>query len=117
MAPTLGACGQPLGARLGRRHRGGMGNQGGDATAPDGVPTVAGYELGALIARVGSSEVWAGVALDDGRRVAVKVVGADLGAVQAAGREASLSASAADAHVVAVEACVELPDGRVAVVM
>ena len=94
-----------------------MGNEGKVGTEPEAVPSVPGYELGALIARGGSSEVWAGVALDDGRRVAVKVVGADLDAVEAAGREASLSASAADAHVVAVEACVDLPDGRVAVVM
>ena len=80
-------------------------------------PEVPGYELGALLARGGTSEVWAGVALDGGRRVAVKVVHADLGSVEAASREAAVSARAASAHVVAVEACVPLPDGRVAVVM
>ena len=84
---------------------------------PETVPTVPGYELGALLARGGTSEVWAGIALDGGRRVAVKVVDADRAGVEAAAREASLSASAADAHVVSVEACVELADGRVAVVM
>ena len=76
-----------------------------------------GHELGALLARGGTSEVWAGVALDDGRRVVVKVVHADAALVEAAAREAAVSAAAASAHVVAVEACLELPDGRVALVM
>ena len=85
---------------------------------PAGVaPEVPGVELGELIARGGTSEVWAGVALADGHRVAVKVVHAELGSVEAASREACLSARAASAHVVAVEACVELADGRVALVM
>jgi hypothetical protein len=87
---------------------------GADAVA---VPEVPGYELGVVLARGGTSEVWAGVALDGGRRVAVKVVPADLGPLEAASREAALSARAANAHVVAVEACVPLADGRVAVVM
>ena len=87
---------------------------GGDMGA---VPVVPGYELGVLLARGGTSEVWAGVALDGGRRVAVKVVHADLESLEAASREAAVSARAASAHVVTVEACVPLPDGRVAVVM
>jgi hypothetical protein len=81
------------------------------------VPQVSGVELGELIARGGTSEVWAGVALADGHRVAVKVVHAELCSLEAASREASVSARAASAHVVAVEACVDLPDGRVALVM
>ena len=86
-------------------------------TASGPGPQVPGYELGRLLARGGTSEVWAAVALDGGRRVAVKLVHADLGALEAAAREAAVSARAASAHVVAVEACVELADGRVAVVM
>ena len=81
------------------------------------VPDVPGFELGELIARGGTSEVWAGVAVADGRRVAVKVVHAGIGAVEAAAREASVSAQVASAHVVPVEGCVELADGRLAVVM
>ncbi len=92
-----------------------VGAHAGDDSGPG--PRVPGYELGRLLARGGTSEVWAGVALDGGRRVAVKVVHADLGALEAAAREAAVSARAASAHVVAVEACVELADGRVAVVM
>ena len=80
-------------------------------------PEVPGIELGELLARGGTSEVWAGVGLSDGRRVAVKVVHAELGSVEAAAREASLSARAASAHVVPVEACAAVPDGRLAVVM
>ena len=80
-------------------------------------PEVPGYELGELLAEGGTSQVWAGVGLSDGRRVAVKVVHAALGSVEAAAREASLSARAASTHVVTVEACVELADGRLAVVM
>jgi hypothetical protein len=90
---------------------------GSGGAAPAAVPDVPGYELGELLARGGTSEVWAGVALDGGRRVAVKVVHADLGSLEAASREAAVSARAASAHVVAVEACVPLADGRVAVVM
>ena len=90
----------------------------GPGTGDDGpVPEVPGYELGAVLARGGTSEVWAGVAQDGGRRVVVKVVHADLGPLEAAAREAAVSARAASAHVVAVEACVPLADGRVAVVM
>lgn len=98
------------------------GSEGGfdDSPAPAAVPEapqVPGYELGALLARGGTSEVWAGVALDGGRRVAVKVVHAELDALEVASREAAVSARSASAHVVPVEACVPLPDGRVAVVM
>ncbi|GAA4406184.1 hypothetical protein GCM10023168_20690 [Fodinibacter luteus] len=80
-------------------------------------PEVPGFELGELLARGGTSEVWAGVALDGGRRVAVKVVHAAAMAVEAAAREAALSAHAASAHVVPVEACIGLDDGRAALVM
>lgn len=82
-----------------------------------GVPEVPGFELGELLARGGTSEVWAGVSLDEGRRVAVKVVHASIASVEAAAREAAVSARAASAHVVAIDACVPLSDGRVALVM
>ncbi len=88
-----------------------------DLSAAPMPPPVPGYELGALLARGATSEVWAAVALDGGRRVAVKVVHAELDALEVASREAAVSARAASAHVVPVEACVPLPDGRVAVVM
>ena len=81
------------------------------------VPEVPGFELGLLLARGGTSEVWAGVAVDGGRRVAVKVVHASLADLDAAAREAAVSARAASAHVVRVEACVPMADGRVALVM
>ena len=81
------------------------------------VPDVPGFELGELLARGATSEVWAGVAVDGGRRVAVKVVSAALAPLEAAAREAAVSSRAASAHVVGVEACVPLPDGRVALVM
>jgi eukaryotic-like serine/threonine-protein kinase len=81
------------------------------------APEVPGLELGELLARGGTSEVWAGVDRATGRRVAVKVVHAALGAVEAAAREASVSAHAASAHVVPVDACLPLDDGRIAVVM
>ena len=109
---------------VGRHSRGGEsagsapgGDERGDRPAVSDPPRVPGYELGALLARGGTSEVWAGVALDGGRRVAVKVVHAELDALEVASREAAVSARAASAHVVPVEACVPLPDGRVAVVM
>ncbi len=86
----------------------------GEVTA---APEVAGFELGRVIARGGTSEVWEGVREADGRRLAVKVALAERDAVAAAVREASLSSAAADAHVVPVEACLPLPDGRVALVM
>ena len=47
------------------------------ATRVRRCPTCPGFELGELLARGGTSEVWAGVAVDGGRRVAVKVVHAD----------------------------------------
>lgn len=90
---------------------------GGAAPPADGPPVVPGFELGALLARGGTSEVWAGVSSDDGRRVAVKVVGADLDELEVAAREAALSAAAASAHVVTVDALVPLVDGRTALVM
>lgn len=81
------------------------------------APAVPGFELGERIGIGGTSEVWAAVCESDGRRVAVKVVHADLSEVDAAAREAALSALAASAHVVRVEACLPLEDGRVALVM
>ncbi len=80
-------------------------------------PVVPGFELGELLARGGTSEVWAGVSLGEGRRVAVKVVHASVESVEAAAREAAVSSRAASAHVVAIDACVALGDGRVALVM
>jgi hypothetical protein len=80
-------------------------------------PEVPGFELGELLARGGTSEVWAGVSLAEGRRVAVKVVHASVDSVEAAAREAAVSSRAASAHVVAIDACVALGDGRVALVM
>ena len=84
---------------------------------PPAVPAVPGYELGDLLARGATSEVWAGADVEAGRRVVLKVVHTELHAVEAAAREASVSARAASAHIVRVEACVPLPDGRVALVM
>ncbi len=81
------------------------------------APVVPGFELGECIGRGATSEVWAGASEADGRRVAVKVVHADRAELDAAAREASLSAVAASAHVVRVEACLPLEDGRVALVM
>ncbi len=93
--------------------------RGGGHSTPEeaGVPLVPGYELGELLARGATSEVWAAADLSVGRGVVVKVVHAALGAVEAAAREAAVSAHVASAHVVAVEACVPLADGRVALVM
>jgi len=87
----------------------------GETTTP--APVVPGFELGRLVARGGTSEVWEGVREADGRRVAVKVARVDHSCAEAAAREASLAAAAADAHVVPVEACLPLSDGRVALVM
>ncbi|HET7762112.1 MAG TPA: serine/threonine-protein kinase [Phycicoccus sp.] len=88
-----------------------MGDTGG------GAPVVAGLELGRAIARGATSEVWEAVREADGRRVAVKVARADRESVEAAVREASLSGAAASAHVVPVESCLPVGDGRVALVM
>ena len=81
------------------------------------VPVVPGFELGHVLGRGATSEVWAGAEVDGGRRVVLKLVHATVDAVDAAAREASVSARAASAHIVRVEACVPLPDGRVALVM
>jgi hypothetical protein len=86
----------------------------GETTA---VPRVAGFELGRLIAHGATSEVWEAVREADGRRVAVKVARGDPESVGAAAREASLASAAASAHVVPVEACLPLDDGRLALVM
>ena len=80
-------------------------------------PQVPGFEVGELVARGGTSEVWAGVSLPDGRRVAIKVVQAGLREVEAAAREAAVSAAAASAHIVEIDSVVDLADGRVALVM
>jgi hypothetical protein len=101
----------PVGAGLGTVV--GMEGAGEIATAP----AVSGLELGRVIARGATSEVWEGVRESDGRRVAVKVARADTESVEAAVREASLTAAAASAHVVPVEACLPCDDGRVALVM
>lgn len=81
------------------------------------APAVPGFELGRLLGRGGMGEVWEAVRVADGRPVAVKVLAASPEAVDAAAREASVSARVAAEHVLAVEASVELPDGRVALVM
>jgi hypothetical protein len=83
----------------------------------DATPVVPGVELGRWIARGGTSEVWEGVRKADGRRVAVKVARADRDCIEAVAREAARAAAAASAHVVPVEACLTLEDGRVALVM
>ena len=80
-------------------------------------PAVPGVELGRLVGRGGTCEVWEGVREADDRRVAVKVATGEHADVEAAVREASLAAVAAGAHVVPVEACLPLADGRVALVM
>ncbi|HQA13648.1 MAG TPA: serine/threonine-protein kinase [Ornithinibacter sp.] len=80
-------------------------------------PEVPGFEVGELLARGGTSEVWAGVAVPEGRRVAIKVVQAGLGEVEAAAREAAVSAAAASAHIVEIHSVIDLADGRVALVM
>jgi hypothetical protein len=82
-----------------------------------GAPVVPGIELGRVLGRGATSEVWEGIREADGRRVAVKVTHADRESVEAAAREASLAAAAASAHVVTVEACLPLTDGRLALVM
>ena len=108
------------GARTGGRHGRGTGQVAvvlADGSGTVTAPEVPGFELGRLLARGGTSEVWLGVEQASGRRVAVKVVGAELDALEVAAREASISAAAASAHVVPVEACIALPDGRAALVM
>ena len=81
------------------------------------LPEVPGFEVGELLARGGTSEVWAGVSVPEGRRVAIKVVQAGLGEVEAAAREAAVSAAAASAHIVEIHSVIDLADGRVALVM
>ena len=83
---------------------------------PD-VPVVPGFELGHVLGRGATSEVWAGAEVEGGRPVVLKLVHATVDAVDAAAREASVSARAASAQVVRVESCIPLPDGRVALVM
>ncbi|WP_392542371.1 protein kinase domain-containing protein [Oryzobacter telluris] len=112
----LGTRGGSVGGRHGHGGAGvAVAVAGGTATPP--APLVPGFQLGELLARGGTSEVWLGVEEASGRRVAVKVVGADLDALEVAAREASLSASAASAHVVPIDACIPLADGRAALVM
>lgn len=81
------------------------------------APEVPGVELGALLGRGGASEVWEGVLLAQGRRVAVKVAGGDAEAAEAALREAAVSSRVAAEHLLAVESCIPLADGRLALVM
>ncbi len=85
-----------------------------ETTSPPEVP---GVELGVLLGRGASSEVWEGVLLDGARPVAVKVAGGDAEAAEAAVREAAVAARVAAEHVLGVEACTALADGRVALVM
>ncbi|MBM6402409.1 serine/threonine-protein kinase [Phycicoccus sonneratiae] len=85
-----------------------------ETTSPPQVP---GVELGALLGRGSSGEVWEGVLLAGSRPVAVKVAGGDADAAEAAVREASVACRVASEHVLGVEACTALPDGRVALVM
>ncbi len=85
-----------------------------DTTIPPEVP---GVELGALLGRGGTSEVWEGVLSSQGRRVAVKVAGGDAESAEAALREAAVSSRVAAEHLLTVESCVALADGRVALVM
>ncbi|QKE84513.1 serine/threonine-protein kinase [Arthrobacter sp. NEB 688] len=80
-------------------------------------PVLPGLRLGRLLGRGGSAQVWEAERLDDGRRVAVKVSHGDAEAAQAAVREASVAGRTVSAHVVPVEACLTLPDARVALVM
>ena len=70
------------------------------------APAVPGFELGERIGIGATSEVWAAVRESDGR----VLLGVE-------GTATSLSAVAASAHVVRVEACLPLEDGRVALVM
>ncbi len=81
------------------------------------APGVPGLELGRLLGRGATSEVWEGVREADGRRVAVKIAHGDRESVEGAVREAALAATVASAHVVSVEGCLALADGRVALVM
>ncbi|MGB7819457.1 MAG: serine/threonine-protein kinase, partial [Ornithinibacter sp.] len=87
------------------------------AGAEESAPMVPGFELGRRIGHGATSEVWVAATEADGRRVALKVVHADLDEVQAAAREAALSAAVASPHLVRIEACLPLPGGRVALVM
>lgn len=80
-------------------------------------PLVPGFELGAVLGRGATAEVWEAVRESDGRRVAVKVTSADPEAVEAAAREASVTGRVAAEHLLAVEACLALPDGRAALVL
>lgn len=81
------------------------------------APVVPGFGVGRLLGSGGTAHVWEAVRLGDGRRVALKVSHADPEAAEAAVREAAVSSRAAAEHVVRVEACLPLPDDRVALVM
>ncbi|MBR7744463.1 serine/threonine protein kinase [Phycicoccus sp. BSK3Z-2] len=85
------------------------------ATTP--TPQVPGFELGSVLGRGATSEVWEAARVADGRRVAVKVCAADAEVAAAAVREATVSARVAAEHLLVVEACVPLQDGRTALVM
>lgn len=80
-------------------------------------PPVPGFELGELLGSGASGQVWSAVREADGRRVAVKVVRADPEALEAAAREASVTSRVVTEHVVPVQACLPLPDGRLAMVL
>ena len=81
------------------------------------APGVPGFEVGDLLGAGGTSEVWQGVCVADGRRVALKVVRAQPEALEAAARESAVTSRLAAEHVLAVESCVPLDDGRTALVL
>ncbi|MBT9254789.1 serine/threonine protein kinase [Phycicoccus sp. MAQZ13P-2] len=81
------------------------------------APAVPGFAIGRLLGSGGTAHVWEAVRLTDGRSVALKVSHGDPEAAEAAVREAAVSSRAAAEHIVRVEACLTLPDDRVALVM
>ncbi len=81
------------------------------------APGVPGFEVGDLLGVGATSEVWQAVCVADGRRVALKVVRAEPEALEAAAREAAVTSRTAAEHVLAVESCVPLDDGRTALVL
>ncbi len=87
-----------------------------------GAPTVPGYVLGEVLGRGSSAVVWAGVH-PSGDRVAVKVFAGERPplrrdeVVRACERELTLSQRVHGHHVVRARECLELDDGRVALVL
>ena len=87
-----------------------------------GPPTVPGYVLGEVLGRGSSAVVWAGVH-PSGDRVAVKVFAGERPplrrseVMRACARELALSQRVQGRHVVRARECLELDDGRVALVL